>query len=187
MVSHHALTVQTASGRVFVAPGAAADLRPQRVVHPLPGAVIPPLPKIGVDGLPLRKVRGQHAPLDAPHDKVQDGVDHRAHLDGAGAAAGFGGRDERHDTLPLAVGQVRWVALVVRIPSLSQLLTRPSPPFQTVSEAHPGSPRPRESPKGSPSLLVKMRLVWNKAGLDDGGSSLLWVRNAEQQHVPHVR
>ena len=108
--------------------GAAPDLRAQRVVDALPGAIVTPLPEIVIDGLPFRIVVRQQASLTAGDDKVEDRVDDLAHVDAPGAATCFCGRDQRHDTLPLAVGQIGWVQLVLHIPSVPHLIARPSPP-----------------------------------------------------------
>ncbi len=123
------LAVDAARRRMLMAPGTAADLGAQRVVDALPGGVVAPPAEVVVAGLPFRIVLGQHAPLGTRDDDVQDGVDDLAHVNTAGAATGFCGRDEWHDTLPLTVGQIGWVQLVVHSPSVPQLTTRPSPSY----------------------------------------------------------
>ena len=84
-----ALTVQTASGRVFMASRSSPHLGAEGVVNALPDPIVTPLAKIMIDALPRRIVFGEHAPLNAAHHHVQKGIDHHAHVHTARASARF--------------------------------------------------------------------------------------------------
>lgn len=86
-----------------------------------------------VDALPLWVLLGQHPPLNATHDNVQDGIDHLAHVQAPGASTWLCGRYQVFDTMPLTVGHICWVYLCLHTPSVPHLVER-LPPFQTVSE-----------------------------------------------------
>ena len=73
-------------------------------MNPLPGTVISPTSKVGVDALPLWIFFGQHPPLDATDDDIQDAVDDLPHFQAAGSSARFGRWNHFLDNLPLAVG-----------------------------------------------------------------------------------
>ena len=100
-----------------------SHLRPQRVMDSLPCAIIAPLPKVGVDALPLWKLFGKHPPLDATNCDVQDAVYDQPHIQSAGSAARFCRWDQWLDNIPLAVGQIAWVQLCVHNYSLYHRLT----------------------------------------------------------------
>lgn len=105
----HTLAVQTTSRWLFVPPRTLAHPHPQRIVDALPDAGGFPLPKVGVDALPLRIFRRQHARLDAADGNVQDSIDDQPHIQTAGSAARFGQWDQWPANIPLAVGQIGWV------------------------------------------------------------------------------
>ena len=102
-----ALAIETSSGRMLVASGLSADLRSQGVVQALPGSIVTPEAKVVVNALPVREFLGQHAPLNATDDYIEDGIDDLAHIKFAWSASGFGRGEQIFDKMPLAVGQVR--------------------------------------------------------------------------------
>ncbi len=65
----------------------------ERVMQPAPGAIVPPLPEVGVNTLSRRKTTRQHPPLDATHSQVENGINHQTHIQAAwsppGLAAGI--------------------------------------------------------------------------------------------------
>jgi hypothetical protein len=100
------------------APGAGAGLATvgdphllaQGVEDLLPGAVIPPLGEIVVDGALGREVVREHVPLAAAAVLVEDRVEHLPHLDLTGPPHAVDG-DQGLDDLPLLVGQVGGIGL----------------------------------------------------------------------------
>src|SRR5215470_17007677 len=85
------LAVETARRRVLVAVRLLADLGAQGVVEALPGSTVAPLTEIPVYTGPFGIFMGQHPPLDAPVDDIKEGIDHRSHLQLAGAPTWLGG------------------------------------------------------------------------------------------------
>ncbi len=71
----------------------------QGIVDALPGAIITPNPEVMVDAFPLRIVFGQHAPLSATDQNVQDRIDDLAHIQAAWPATGFGLWEQVFDIL----------------------------------------------------------------------------------------
>lgn len=98
------LAIQTACGGMLVPSRKTSHLRPQRVMDALPGAISTPLAKISVDALPFGILLGQHAPLDAAHRNVQDGIDDLPHIQAAGSSTRFRRWNHFLDNVPLAVG-----------------------------------------------------------------------------------
>jgi len=72
----------------------------------LPGMIVAASPKTAIDALPFGLLFGQHAPLDAAHDHIQDSIDDLAHLQAAQSSSGFGRWDQRLENTPLGVAQV---------------------------------------------------------------------------------
>ena len=103
------LAVQAASSWMLVTARTLPHLGPQRVMEPLPCAIIAPLPKVGVDALPLWKLLWEHPPLDATNCNVQDAVNDQPHIQSAGSSTRFCQWDQWLDNIPLAVGQIGWV------------------------------------------------------------------------------
>src|SRR5271165_3733172 len=85
-----ALAVDDAHAWALGATVLVADLGPQGVVDPGPGAVVAPLVEIVVAGAPGGQVLGHHPPGAATAGNVEDTVEDLADVDGAGSAAGFG-------------------------------------------------------------------------------------------------
>ncbi len=52
-----------------------SHMKAQTVVNKLPSSVQPPVAKVGVDGLPRRKIMGQEAPLATSAQDIEDGID----------------------------------------------------------------------------------------------------------------
>src|SRR2546421_11457335 len=97
----------------------ATNLGSQRVMEPLPGAIITPLREVGVDTLPCWILPRQHAPLTATDDDIQNAIDDRSHLQRTRSASWLCRRYQVFDTIPLTVGQIGWIQLVlVHIPSV---------------------------------------------------------------------
>ncbi len=103
------LAVHATSSWMLVTARTLPHLCPQRVMEPLPCAIIAPLPKVGVDALPLGILFREHPPLDATNCNVQDAVDDQPHIQSAGSSTRFGRWDQWLDNFPLAVGQIGWV------------------------------------------------------------------------------
>lgn len=103
------LAIEATGGRMLVPAGTPPHLGPQRVVDPLPDAILTPVAKVGVDALPFRILLRQHPPLDATHRHVQDAVDNLPHVQAAGSSARFRRRNHFLDNVPLAVSQIAWV------------------------------------------------------------------------------
>ena len=76
------------------------------VVDGVDRAEVAPAPEVVVDGLPRRERVGEHPPLDAALDEVEDSVEDEAEVMGVEPLAG----EERCDSLPLGVRQVGAVA-----------------------------------------------------------------------------
>lgn len=68
-----------------------------------------------VDELVLGKVVGQHAPLAAGLEEVEDGVHDLTGINVAGTASGFGRRNERGDEPPLTIRKIAQVGLACGI------------------------------------------------------------------------
>jgi len=112
------LAIQTAGSWVLMPASTPTYCGTQAIVDTLPGAIITPNPEVMLDAFPLRVVRGQHAPLGATNQNIQNGIDDLAHLQVAWPTTQFGGRDQVFDIIPLAVGQIGRVCLCVHTPSL---------------------------------------------------------------------
>jgi hypothetical protein len=112
------LAVQTARRGMLMPIGATAHLGSQGVVDALPGSIIAPDAEVVVDALPSRIVLGQHAPLGARDENIQDRIDDLAHIQAARPTTGFGSRDQIFDTIPVAVSQIGGVCLCVHTPSV---------------------------------------------------------------------
>ena len=104
-----ALAIQATSSGMLVPASSPTHLGPQRVMDASPRAATLPVPKVAVHALPLRVLPGQHPPLDAAHDYIQDRIDDQPHIQASGPSARFGQWDQILDNDPLAVGQVGWV------------------------------------------------------------------------------
>src|SRR5512135_3555183 len=91
-----------------------AQLLPQGVGDPLPGAIVAPLGEGVVDGALGQQVVRQQLPLAAGAGLVQQGIEDLPYVDLAGPTAGQGGGDQGLDDLPLGVGQVGLVGLTHR-------------------------------------------------------------------------
>src|SRR5215208_7201376 len=90
----HALTIDAARRRVLVTPRLLAYLGAQGIGETLPVSAIAPLAEIPVHTGPLRILMGEHAPFDAPINDIEDGIDHRPHIELAVAPTRFGWRDQ---------------------------------------------------------------------------------------------
>src|SRR5512143_1809114 len=91
-----------------------AQLLPQGVGDPLPGAIVAPLREVVPDGALGQQVVRQQLPLATGAGLVQEGVEHLPHVGLAWSPARLGGRDQGLDDLPLLVGQVGLVGLAHR-------------------------------------------------------------------------
>ena len=100
--------------------GLDADLLAERGMDLLPDARQTPVAEQPVDGLPGREVVGQHPPRPAGAEVVEDGVDHRAAIDGGRPAAlggaGLGRGQQGVQAVPLLVSQVGRVRLAAHSP-----------------------------------------------------------------------
>src|SRR4029450_10361919 len=94
-----ALTVEAAGRRVLVTARLLAHPGAQGVVETLPVPAVPPLAEIPVHTGPLRILMGEHPPFDAPINDIEDGIDHRPHIELAGAPTRFGWRDQIFDKI----------------------------------------------------------------------------------------
>src|SRR5262245_64174306 len=103
------LTIQTSRRWMFMAPRLLPNSGSQRVVQPLPRALVPPLAKIMIHTLPLRIFPRQHPPLDPAHHDIQDGVQDLAHVQRARSTARLCGRNQLYANVPLTVGYIGWV------------------------------------------------------------------------------
>ena len=101
---------------------AAPDFCPQPVVDALPGAVIAPNTEVMVDTLPVRIILGQHTPLGASDQNIQDGIDDLAHVQAAWSTTRFGDRNQIFDTIPVAVRQIGRVCLCFHTPNVHDVL-----------------------------------------------------------------
>ena len=103
-------------------------------MQPLPGAIVPPLPEVGVDALPRRKVARQHPPLDAAHSQVEYRIDHQTHIQTARSSPRFGRWNQMLDIQPLAVGQICGISFCFHKDNVTTIW--PSAfTFQTASKA----------------------------------------------------
>jgi hypothetical protein len=96
----------------------ATNLGSKCVVDAVPRPVIAPLGVVEGDALPFGILVWQHPPLAATHDDVQDGIDHRVHIECARATTRLCQRNYVLDTIPLTVGQVGWICFVLHTQSL---------------------------------------------------------------------
>ena len=101
-----ALTVETAGRGMFVAPGLLAPVGAQGVVEALPVPTVTPVADILVHTGPLRILMGEHAPFDAPVNDIKNGIDHRPHIQLAGAPTRLGWWDQRLDKIPCGISEV---------------------------------------------------------------------------------
>jgi hypothetical protein len=74
------LTIETASGWVFVPACLSPHRRPQRVMNALPRAIIAPAAEIIIHTLPMGVLLWEHPPLDTAHDDIHEGIDDLAHI-----------------------------------------------------------------------------------------------------------
>lgn len=89
-----------------------ADLLTQSGVELFPDTVVAPLAKVMIGGLPRRQVVGQHAPGGTAAQVIEDGVENFPQVGRRSAAlgaTGAGAWQERLDTFPLVVREIRWV------------------------------------------------------------------------------
>ena len=110
----HALGVDDHHARRRLPPGNAPDPLPQRRQDVLPGAVAPPLGELVADGLPRGVLSGEHAPLAAGAQEIEDRVDDQAQADPLAPARSLWHRQQRRDQRPLGVGEVGLVAPACR-------------------------------------------------------------------------
>src|SRR5215208_3404184 len=139
-----ALTIEAARRGVLVAACFLAHTGPQGVMHSLPVPAVAPLAEIPVHTRPLRILMGQHPPFDAPVDDIENGLDHRPHIECAGASPRLGWWDQIFDTIPFGISQVCRVwcgSHPSSVPNWCHLWTT----FQTASESAPASAAPRHA------------------------------------------
>ncbi|KPV54799.1 hypothetical protein SE17_01495 [Kouleothrix aurantiaca] len=117
------LAVQTACRRMFVMTSAATHVCPQAIVDALPRPVIAPNTKIMVDTFPVRVIFGQHAPLGASYQNIQDRIDDLTHVQAAWPTTGFSARNQIFDTIPVAVSQIGRVCLCLHTPNVHYSLS----------------------------------------------------------------
>ncbi len=110
MVGLDCLTIDTASRWMLMPHDSLTKPHSERVMQPSPGTIVSPLPEVGVDALPRRKVARQHPPLDTTHSQVENGINDQTHIQAAGASACFGRWNQMLDNEPLAVSQICWVS-----------------------------------------------------------------------------
>ena len=104
------LTIDTASRWMLVSSDFMTNTHSDRLMQPAPGAIVPPLPEVGVNTLPRRKTARQHSPLDATHSQVENGINHQTHIQAAWSPTRFGCGNQMLDNRPLAVSQICWVS-----------------------------------------------------------------------------
>src|SRR5262245_43037507 len=128
-----ALTVEAARGGVLRATRFLAHPGPQGGMQPWPVPAVAPLAEIPVHTGPLRILMRQHTPLDAPGDDIENGMNHRPHIEFAVASTWLGWWDQIFDTIPFGISKVCRVGFgshPSRIPTWCHLWTT----FQTVSK-----------------------------------------------------
>jgi hypothetical protein len=81
-------------------------------VDGLPGTTHFPLAKIGIYALLLQIFFGQHLPLDAGGDKIENSVDDHAHIKGPSSSTPFCWGDQFSDMIPLVAGHIAKVNLL---------------------------------------------------------------------------
>src|SRR6266436_3991507 len=117
----HRLTIQTPRRRMFVPFLAFSDAGAYRIMHADPHTGAFPGSEVMIDTLPLGEIDRQHAPLDAPFRHIKDGIEHRAHTQGARSSTTFGGGNQIFDPLPLLVREVAWIYFFVHLHILHNL------------------------------------------------------------------
>ena len=78
-------------------------------MHAFPGAIVTPRAEVAPHRRPGRILMRQGTPLTAGAVYVQDGVEHFAHISGAGSPSWLGGRNERFEYGPFLLGQIAGV------------------------------------------------------------------------------
>jgi len=109
--SFDGLTVDAARTGSGIASFGLVHLGPQGLVDAFQGAILPPPTEIVVNGSPRGEVVGQHPPGTAAAQHIQEGIDDRPQVDGAGSASRFGGRQQGLQQGPLLVLQIGRVVL----------------------------------------------------------------------------
>jgi Domain of unknown function (DUF4365) len=109
------LTVDDRRAGRLLAPYAAPEHLPERVVNPLPGSIIASTEKEPVNGLPIGKVAGQMSPGATAALKVEDGVEDGAAADRLRSAAARRLWQKFSKDLPLLVGKVRGIFRLFRV------------------------------------------------------------------------
>src|SRR6266446_9243598 len=117
----HRLTIQTPRRRMFVPFLAFSDAGAYRIMHADPHTGAFPGSEVMIDTLPLGEIDRQHAPLDAPFRHIKDGIEHRAHTQGARSSTTFGGGNQIFDPLPFLVSEVAWIYFFVHLHILHNL------------------------------------------------------------------
>ena len=123
---------------MLVSPDSMTNPHSERVMQPALGAIVPPLPEVGVNALPRRKVTRQHPPLDATHSQVEHGINHQTHIQAAWSPSRLGYGNQMLDNGPLAVSQIRWVSFCFHNNYVCHNLAD-SLYFQTASNVSPRS------------------------------------------------
>jgi hypothetical protein len=100
------LAVETARCGMFVAPRLLAHLGAQGVVEALPVPAGAPWTDIPVHTGPFGLCMGEHPPCDAPVNDIQQGIEHRPHIELAGAPTRLGWWDHLFDTIPFGISEV---------------------------------------------------------------------------------
>ena len=101
-----ALAVNDGRAWCRLTPQAAPQTTSQAVVDGFPAALQSPEAEIMINALPLREIRRQHLPRDAPTHQIEDAVEDFAHNQGAWPPAGFRFGDESFNMIPFAISQV---------------------------------------------------------------------------------
>ena len=107
------LAVDRGDPRCRVVASGDPDLSDQGVLDLVPGAVVPPVSEVVVDGALGGEVVGEHIPLATSPVDVEDGVEDFPHIH-LPRPPGLLRGDERLDDGPLGIGQVRRVGLAHR-------------------------------------------------------------------------
>ncbi len=136
----HALTVNTGSTGLRIAPGLLPHHRDQGGIELLPDSAVAPLPIIPIDRLPGGEVMGQQPPALSSTHGIEDGINDLALRPASGAAPGTGRPDKAgRNALPLGirhiggVGTTRVIFHPLTVPHLfSKHSLRTPPPLSNV-------------------------------------------------------
>src|SRR5262245_52625261 len=106
----HTLAVDNSRRRRRVPSDHLANSLDQRIVDPIPRAIVAPAIKVPLHGRTRRELLRQSAPLTARRRNIKDGIHHRSQLDLPRTSQMRSRRHERSNNQPLRISQIACIA-----------------------------------------------------------------------------